>query len=97
MRRCLECPTLIPSGSRCPQHQRAHLQRRGRSGYARQQANARILERDQYLCRLCFSATATEVDHVVPLYQGGSDSDANKRAVCGPCHKSKSRAERRTG
>ena len=36
---------------------------------------------------------ACEVDHVIPLYKGGLDVDANKQSLCIPCHKQKTAAD----
>lgn len=40
-------------------------------------------------CRLCGTASATEVDHIWPRYFGGDDSRANLQGVCSPCNKAK--------
>ena len=37
---------------------------------------------------------ADEVDHVVPLSEGGADTDENLQAINAECHKRKSAAER---
>ncbi len=56
---------------------------------------ARVLKRDNYLCqcRHCKAASrvliATEVDHVIPKTQGGTDDDANLQSINGECHKVK--------
>lgn len=56
----------------------------------------RILRRDRGVCQIggpdCRVA-ASEVDHVVPAFEGGADGDENLRAVCRTCHASKSREE----
>ena len=36
---------------------------------------------------------ATEVDHVVPLVQGGADDESNLQGLCSPCHKAKTALE----
>ncbi|MBF3094675.1 HNH endonuclease, partial [Pseudomonas aeruginosa] len=37
---------------------------------------------------------ATEVDHIIPLSQGGTDDDANLMAIAGyPCHARKTATE----
>lgn len=58
----------------------------------------RILRRDCGLCVQCrekgILALASEVDHRVPLFQGGTDDDDNLDSLCDPCHKAKSIAER---
>jgi 5-methylcytosine-specific restriction protein A len=55
----------------------------------------RILLRDGYRCRVCGWASATElvVDHVIPLFAGGNNSDPNLQSLCKDCHKLKSDKE----
>jgi 5-methylcytosine-specific restriction endonuclease McrA len=36
---------------------------------------------------------ATERDHIVPLSQGGTDTDDNVQGLCHECHKAKSQKE----
>lgn len=38
------------------------------------------------ICGECGKARATEVDHIVPLSQGGTHDRANLRARCKHCH-----------
>ena len=66
---------------------------RGRANQARRE---RVLSADP-LCVHCkrngLITLATEVDHVVPLWEGGSEDDANCAGLCRECHKAKSAAE----
>jgi len=59
---------------------------RGRGLIAR---NARLLQREP-LCRICKAlglvSVATEVDHIVSLFRGGKDEEANLQPLCVPCH-----------
>ena len=59
-------------------------------GRAAQQNRERILKRDNGLCVHCTAAgkltEATEVDHIIPLFKGGADSDDNKQCLCHACH-----------
>jgi 5-methylcytosine-specific restriction protein A len=61
----------------------------------------RILNRDKGLCRCaaCLQSgslrPAQEVDHVVPLWAGGLETDGNRCAINVQCHKLKSGAEAR--
>lgn len=32
---------------------------------------------------------ATEVDHVQPLFKGGTDHPSNLQSLCNPCHEAK--------
>ncbi|MBM3940447.1 MAG: HNH endonuclease [SAR202 cluster bacterium] len=93
MKRCLDCGALTRR-SRCDacarEHELRRSARRGTSGYDRQRRMRAILARDLHLCRRC-GERATEVDHVVPLSQGGTDAPANLQALCRPCHASKGR------
>lgn len=36
---------------------------------------------------------AQELDHVIPLWQGGADDAANLQGLCIPCHREKTAAE----
>lgn len=57
--------------------------------------SARIKLRDNYTCRQCGRVTrAIEVDHIVPLWQGGPDTDDNLQLLCiDPCHAAKTARE----
>ena len=63
-------------------------------GRARQRTRNRIMLRDGYTCQVCGRVTADlEVDHVIPLYAGGNNSDSNLQSLCKACHKLKSDQE----
>lgn len=62
-----------------------------RSGSREQKINRAVMLRDGGLCEC--GALATQVDHVVPLFEGGSDSMDNRRAICTPCHDTKTQEE----
>ena len=57
----------------------------------------RILQRDGYACQCCGVVRAdNEIDHRVPLEQGGSNDDDNLQTLCGGpdgCHARKTKAE----
>lgn len=40
-----------------------------------------------HTCALC-GREASVIDHITPLAHGGSDDDANTRALCHACHRS---------
>lgn len=53
-----------------------------------------VLDRDQHVCHVCHRVGANEVDHVVPLGQGGTDDPRNLAAIHRrPCHAAKSAQE----
>jgi 5-methylcytosine-specific restriction protein A len=57
----------------------------------------RIKERDGWLCQNCQrngrTSVGHEVDHIIPLWKGGTDDDDNKELLCRECHKTKSARE----
>lgn len=46
-------------------------------------------------CGLVWRSSVDEIDHDVPLEQGGSNDDANLRPRCRGCHKAKTDAEQK--
>ena len=65
-------------------------------GYELIKIRDRILLRDGYRCRVCGRVgVEMEVDHIMPLYQGGAESDENRQVLCGDCHRAKSEREER--
>jgi 5-methylcytosine-specific restriction protein A len=56
-----------------------------------------IKRRDCGLCQECRRQARVSigrvVDHIVPLWNGGSDEDENKELLCDPCHDAKTARE----
>lgn len=71
-----------------------HLRLRGR---ALQVRNERIAVRDMYTCQVCgriVDRHEGQVDHRIPLAQGGTDGDGNLQWICTePCHREKTERE----
>ena len=102
------CPDLVHDGGRyCLQHAplvwREHDRGRPSSavrgyGYRWRKLRRMVLARDP-LCADPFGehgnikVPATEVDHIVPLSQGGGASPDNLQALCKSCHSRKTAAE----
>lgn len=92
-------------GSWCEKHKRAAKPRahgskgKRRTGRAGARDRERIRQRDNGLCQECCEhgrlTLGTQVDHIVPLDEGGSDEDDNKRLLCDKCHAAKSSEEAR--
>ena len=57
----------------------------------------RIMQRDKFTCACCGAIRMDhEVDHIVPLEQGGRNDDDNLQLLCGGpghCHAAKTAAE----
>lgn len=72
---------------------------RKQSQHRWQLVRERILRRDCGLCQChrCRESgalkLASEVDHIVPVHKGGSDSDDNLQAINVECHKHKTAIE----
>ena len=85
-----------------PRYEPAHTRTQygqGRGGRPWRRLRAQILERDGHLCQ-CDGCKAQgrlliahEVDHIVPLSQGGTDDPGNLRAINRECHKAKTARE----
>lgn len=53
----------------------------------------RILERDNHACTVCTDREGPfEIDHHLPLWLGGTDTDDNLRTLCKNCHKGETKA-----
>jgi len=69
----------------------------GGSGWAWSRIRRQVLERDGYRCVLCgwqpyvwidaeFAKHELDIDHIVPLAEGGTSDLANLRTLCTTCH-----------
>lgn len=61
-------------------------------------ARQRIAVAQQFKCQRCgrmWLPWRDQVDHDVPLEQGGSNDDSNLNLLCDDCHKAKTAAEAR--
>lgn len=107
---CTVCGMLVDGGgSRCEPHRwvaKFADQRRGSRqarGYGAEwdRTRERILLRDAGLCQPCHEAdrvtAATEVDHITPRAEGGTDDDGNLQAICTTCHRAKTVREAARG
>ena len=56
-------------------------------GASWQRLRLMILRREP-LCRMC-GAAAVAVDHIIPLKQGGKNTEENLQALCHSCHSKK--------
>jgi 5-methylcytosine-specific restriction protein A len=66
------------------------------SGSSEQARRKRILERYFYCCHVCGEGGADQVDHRIPLGEGGADEDWNLAPIhAEPCHREKTAAEAR--
>jgi 5-methylcytosine-specific restriction enzyme A len=91
--------TPKPAGGWQPDSVRGNRHQRG-YGKAWDQLRHQAMTRDCGLCQPCLrnshTTLATQVDHIVPKAQGGSDTLANLQAICDPCHRTKTSSESNT-
>lgn len=91
-------PRLQTGGGRvavhAPQRPETEVRKRGWAGV---QDRIRIRRRDGGQCQACkragVFALGGPVDHIVPLWEKGSDDDSNKELLCVPCHEAKTALE----
>jgi len=73
----------------------------GRGGRPWRRLRDSILQRDKHLCQPCKAqgryTEATQVDHIVPQAEGGTDDRVNLQAICDDCHEAKTREEAKRG
>jgi 5-methylcytosine-specific restriction endonuclease McrA len=79
MRRCLDCPRLIRTGSRCRTCAAAYRVPGGWSDA--------VKARDGYRCVICGSAAAIEAHHVIARQDGGGHTLENGRTLCRQHHR----------
>lgn len=69
----------------------------GRGGRPWRRIRDAVMRRDQGLCQQCMRhdvvSPASEVDHIVPVSEGGKDVESNLEAICKSCHKAKTQTE----
>lgn len=65
-------------------------------GYAWMQIRRKVLIDQGFACKDCGHVSASnEIDHEVPLEQGGTDDKTNLVVRCKPCHAAKTADENR--
>lgn len=99
LRSCATCGVPSPEPY-CPAHKpkpwatsrrREHLTV---TGTAERKRREKILKRDMGICYVCDQPGADQVDHVVPLSEGGADEEHNLASIhAEPCHREKTAAE----
>lgn len=56
----------------------------------------KIRQRDNHTCQQC-GKPGNEVDHIIPISQGGTDHPNNLQVLCATCHTTKTRTEQHAG
>lgn len=84
------------------------MTRRSRSNWGREQSRAKpefkpwqirfVMRRDRGICHVCGGEGANQVDHVIPLAEGGAHHTDNGAPIHDkPCHENKTREEAARG
>lgn len=67
-------------------------------GYTWMKIRRGILARDCYTCRSCGrTGGELQVDHINPIFKGGTDEPANLQTLCVSCHAEKTKLELANG
>jgi 5-methylcytosine-specific restriction protein A len=89
--------TLQPQRKREP-WQRSPVAAKRLTGRRLQERNFRIKLRDRFTCQCGCGRVGPEheleVDHRVPMYEGGTEDDSNLQSLLIECHARKSQTER---
>lgn len=64
------------------------------TGNSRYRKQREILLTDNPICAICDEEPAMELDHIIPLHEGGDqDDESNLQGICIPCHEIKTARE----
>lgn len=92
-------PTIRKRVPRAPWEGRT-AKKRTVTGFKLQKARESLFKREP-LCRPCkaqgFVKIATIRDHIIPLAEGGEDTEGNTQPICADCHKHKTHEESKRG
>lgn len=62
------------------------------TGTRRMKRNHVLLAKHKF-CQACFTRPSTQVDHIVPLHDGGTEAISNLQCLCARCHLNKTKRE----
>ena len=54
----------------------------------------RIFKRDGRKCKECGTTKNLQIDHIIPIWQGGNNTDENKQVLCQKCNLDKNKEYR---
>jgi 5-methylcytosine-specific restriction protein A len=98
---CVTCGQLATHGPYCidhrptPKESERPAYRRGYRDPAYYRERQAALNRAGGACERCGTFGALQVDHIVPLRDGGANVRHNLQALCHACHKVKTAGDRR--
>ena len=90
-----ECDCVVPCAKQTPREKLNLMPIRMHKRNVSSRQKKVVAFRQQYRCWFCkmLLLPSWQVDHFVPLWQGGSNSTSNLVACCGNCHNEKTAIE----
>ena len=83
---CTVCRRRIPQGPRCSRHALKSPSNRAWREAGAAGVRQQVLDRDG-ACVDCGSTEDLEVDHLIPVSQGGKTEPENQATRCADCHR----------
>lgn len=91
--------TVKAKTGNCPilEHEENNKKRRRRVIYKNSKnwknLRLKVFERDGGKCSICGNESSLTIDHIIPIFEGGTNSLENLRLLCIDCHNKKNKDE----
>jgi hypothetical protein len=85
----IDLPALVDAGFLVPWKRASGKKVKWTSRYVSKELRATVLDRDQHKCCGCSSTRNLEIDHIVPISQGGTGDIDNLQVLCRSCNRAK--------
>jgi 5-methylcytosine-specific restriction protein A len=93
---CPRCNNLVRGRCKCSRWQPNPTRKIQTNSATWKRLRKEILTSEP-LCRACGLELATDLDHITPVTQGGTDDPSNLQPLCRPCHDLKTQREAQQG
>jgi len=95
--RAIGCAAVVHRGGYCDKHTSARPKPKRKEGYTDRftwtwRKVSRQVRLEEPFCRVC-GRVSEQVDHIIPVTEGGDNDRENLQALCTSCHSKKTRRE----